>query len=59
MTWSYAGLLAAGTGQLAATWARTGGPHLVLPAILGVLIVCGIVIFARVPRILTPLIERT
>lgn len=58
MTWSYAGLLAAGTGQLAATFARDGGPRLVLPAIFGVLIVSGVVIFTRVPRILAPMITR-
>jgi hypothetical protein len=56
MTWSYAGLLAAGTGQLAATWARDGGPGLVLPAIFSVLVVSGVVIFTRVPRILAPMI---
>jgi uncharacterized membrane protein len=56
MTCSYAALLAAGTGQLAATWARGGGPRLVLPAIFSVLLVSGVVIFSRVPRILAPML---
>lgn len=57
MTWSYAGLIAAGIGQLAATWSRNGGPHLVPWAIVGVLVISGVIIFTRVPRILAPMMR--
>jgi len=56
MTWSYAGLAAAGCGQLAVTV----GPDLaawVIPAVIGaVLSMGGVVIFGRVPLILDRLL---
>lgn len=58
MTWSYAGLLAAGAGQLAATWSRADGPRLVLPTIFAVLLASSVVIFMRVPRILASMVMR-
>lgn len=51
MTWSYAGLVAAGSGQLTvAVW--DVGPWSVPVAIAAVLLVSGAVIFGRVPSIL-------
>jgi hypothetical protein len=52
MTWSYAGLVAAGCGQLAVTVGRDGGAWVVPVAIVAVLSLSGLVIFRRVPSIL-------
>jgi len=52
MTWSYAGLLAAGCGQLAAAVDLNAGAWEVPATIGAVLSISGIVIFGRVPRIL-------
>ena len=50
MTWSYAGLVAAGSGQLTVT---LGGDAWVVPAtIAAVLALSGVAIFGRVPSIL-------
>jgi uncharacterized membrane protein len=47
MTWSYAGLVAAGCGQLAGAQDVAGW---VVPATIGtVLTICGVIIFGRVP----------
>ena len=52
MTWSYAGLVAAGCGQLAAAVGQDVGAW-VVPATIGtVLFISGVVIFGRVPAIL-------
>ena len=58
MTWSYAGLLAAGCGQLTvALGAGNGG--WVVPLVIGAaLCISGVVIFARVPTIIEPLIAK-
>jgi uncharacterized membrane protein len=56
MTWSYAGVLAAGCGQLAVAVAP-GDRGWVVPVVIGaVLSISGVVIFARVPSIIDPLI---
>ena len=52
MTWSYAGLVAAGCGQLAVTVGRDAGAWVVPVAIVAVLSISGLVIFRRVPSIL-------
>ena len=52
MTWSYAGLVAAGCGQLAVAVSRDGGAWVVLVTVAAVLSASGIVIFGRVPSIL-------
>ncbi|MEO8107652.1 MAG: DUF2306 domain-containing protein [Actinomycetes bacterium] len=54
MAWSYAGLVAAGCGQLAAS-AVDGGRVTVLTAVAIVLAVSAVVIHWRVPRILASL----
>jgi uncharacterized membrane protein len=52
MTWSYAGLVAAGCGQLAAAAGQGDGSWSV-PVVIGtVLAISGVVIFGRVPSIL-------
>jgi uncharacterized membrane protein len=56
MTWSYAGLLAAGCGQLAVAVGPSGGGWIVPLVIGAVLSVSGVVIFAKVPSIIDPLI---
>lgn len=49
MTWSYAGLVAAGWGQLAAAVGQDVGAW-VVPATIGtVLCISGVIIFGRVP----------
>jgi uncharacterized membrane protein len=49
MTWSYAGLVAAGCGQLAAAVGQGDGGW-VVPVVIGaVLFISGVVIFGRVP----------
>ena len=52
MTWSYAGLVAAGCGQLAAAVDQDGGAWVVPTTIGAVLFISGVVIFGRVPAIL-------
>ena len=54
MTWSCAGLVAAGSGQLAAAVGEHAGAWVVPVAIGTVLSICGAVIFVRVP----PTIDR-
>ena len=52
MSWSYAGLVAAGCGQLVVA-AGHGGGGWAVPAVIGtVLSISGVVIFGRVPSIL-------
>ena len=52
MTWSYAGLVAAGCGQLAAAVGQGDGAW-VVPVVIGtVLSISGVVIFGRVPSTL-------
>ena len=52
MTWSYAGLVAAGCGQLAVAVGHDAGAW-VVPVVIGtVLSISGVVIFGRVPSIL-------
>ena len=56
MTWSYAGLVAAGCGQLAAAVGQGAGAW-VVPVVIGaVLSVGAVAIFARVPSILDRLL---
>ena len=52
MTWSYAGLVAAGCGQLTVAVAQDAGAWVVPLAIVTVLSICGLVIFGRVPSTL-------
>jgi uncharacterized membrane protein len=52
MTWSYAGLVAAGCGQLAAAVGQGDGAWVVPVAIGTVLSISGVVIFGRVPSTL-------
>jgi uncharacterized membrane protein len=52
MTWSYAGLVAAGSGQLAAAVDEDGGGWVVPVTIGVVLCISGVVIFGRVPSTL-------
>ena len=52
MTWSYAGLVAAGCGQLAAASGQGLGMWFVPAVIAAVLTIGGIAIFGRVPAIL-------
>jgi hypothetical protein len=52
MAWSYAGLVAAGCGQLAAAVGQGDGSWIVPVVILTVLAVSAIVIFGRVPATL-------
>jgi uncharacterized membrane protein len=52
MTWSYAGLVAAGCGQLAAAVGQDVGAWVVPVAIGTVLSISGVVIFGRVPSTL-------
>ena len=58
MTWSYAGLVAAGCGQLTVAVGQDVGAWVVPAAIATVLSISGMVIFGRVPstldRILHP-----
>lgn len=49
MTWSYAGLLAAGCGQSAVALGEDGVAWVVPAVIFGVLVTSGVVIFRRVP----------
>jgi uncharacterized membrane protein len=57
MTWSYAGLVAAGCGQLAVAVGQDEMGSWVVPvAIATVLSISGVVIFGRVPRILERLL---
>ena len=52
MTWSYAGLVAAGCGQLAASVGEDAGPW-VVPVVIGaVLSISAVAIFGRVPKTL-------
>ena len=55
MTWSYAGLVAAGCGQLTVALGQ-GGAWVVSVAIAVVLSISGVVIFGRVPSILDRLL---
>jgi uncharacterized membrane protein len=52
MTWSYAGLVAAGCGQLTVAVAQDAGAWVVPLAIVTVLSISGVVIFGRVPSAL-------
>ncbi len=52
MTWSYAGLVAAGCGQLTVAVGQDVGAWVVPVAIATVLSISGVVIFGRVPSIL-------
>ncbi len=53
MAWSYAGLVAAGCGQLAAAAAGEGDGSSFVPMVIGtVLAISGVVIFGRVPSTL-------
>ena len=52
MTWSYAGLVAAGCGQLVVAVGQADGTWLVPLVIGAVLSISGVVIFGRVPSIL-------
>ena len=52
MTWSYAGLVAAGCGQLTVTVRQDAGAWVVPVVIVAVLSVGGVAIFARVPTTL-------
>lgn len=58
MTWSYAGLLAAGFGQLAATYNDRVGGWLVQVTIGAVLLACAAVIVWRVPQALSRVLPR-
>ena len=58
MTWSYAGLLAAGCGQLTVALGAGNGGWIVPLVIGAVLCISGVVIFARVPTIIEPLIAK-
>jgi hypothetical protein len=53
MTWSYAGLVAAGCGQLTVAVGQEGGAWVIPATISTVLAVSGVVIFGRVPSILS------
>ena len=55
MAWSYAGLVAAGCGQLAAAVGQDDGSWVVPVVIVAVLAVSGVVIFGRVPSTLEPM----
>ncbi len=56
MTWSYAGLVAAGCGQLVVAVGQGDGTW-VVPLVIGaVLSISGVVIFGRVPSILDPML---
>jgi uncharacterized membrane protein len=57
MTWSYAGLVAAGCGQLAAVVGQHVGAWIVPFAIGTTLLICGVLIFVRVPPILDRILE--
>ena len=52
MTWSYAGLVAAGCGQLAVAVGQGVGAWVIPVTIAAVLSISGVVIFGRVPSIL-------
>jgi len=52
MTWSYAGLVAAGCGQLTVAVGQATGAWVVPVAIATVLVISGVVIFGRVPSTL-------
>ena len=53
MTWSYAGLVAAGCGQLATAVVGLDSPSWVVPVVIAtVLSISGVIIFGRVPSIL-------
>jgi len=59
MTWSYAGLVAAGCGQLVAAVGPGDGTWAVPIAIGAVLLLSGVVIFGRVPSILGPMLAES
>ena len=52
MTWSYAGLAAAGCGQLTAAVGEDAGAWTVPVGIAAALTICGAVIFVKVPQTL-------
>ena len=52
MSWSYAGLVAAGCGQLTAAVGEALGAWVVPSVIAAVLTLCGVVIFGKVPSAL-------
>ena len=52
MTWSYAGLVAAGCGQLTVAVGPDAGTWVVPVAIAAVLCISGVAIFGKVPSIL-------
>lgn len=57
MAWSYAGLVAAGSGQLVVAIGQNDGAW-VVPAVIGTaLAISGIVIFGRVPSTLDHMLE--
>ena len=59
MTWSYAGLVAAGSGQLAAAAGQDALGGLVVPVVIGTVLSIGaVVIFVRVPSTLGHQLER-
>ena len=57
MTWSYAGLVAAGCGQLVVAIAPDDLGWMVPLVIGSVLSISGVVIFARVPSTLAPMLD--
>ena len=57
MTWSYAGLVAAGCGQIAAAVGQDGGAWVVPVAIGTALSISGVAIFGRVPSTLDRLLD--
>ena len=57
MTWSYAGLAAAGFGQLTAAVGEDAGAWIVPAGIAAALTVCGAIIFAKVPQTLERMLE--
>jgi uncharacterized membrane protein len=59
MTWSYAGLVAAGCGQLAVAVGQDMGAWVVPVAIATVLVISGVFIFGRVPSTLDRMLTVT
>ena len=57
MTWSYAGLVAAGCGQLTVAVGQDVGAWVVPVAIAAVLSISGVVIFGRVPSTLDHVLD--
>jgi uncharacterized membrane protein len=57
MTWSYAGLVAAGCGQLAAAVGEDAGAWMVPAGIAATLTICAAVIFVKVPQTLERVLE--